>query len=381
MMREPRLTIAVTGMNAQPENPGPGLAVARCLREAYGARVRIVGLSYDALDPGLYLGEYCDSAHMLSYPSGGLDVMLERLAGIHADERIDLLIPCLDAELPQMVGAAPRLAAMGIRTFLPDAQALARRTKDRLPELCELAGVACPEIATVTSASFFRSCRSEGWTYPMVVKGPFYDARIVKTPEEGAAAFQAIAAEWGLPVLAQRFVAGDEYNLSGVADADGKLLGEVMMKKRALTAKGKAWAGVAIFDQGLADCARRLVKALGWRGPLEVEMMRDAEGRYHLIEINPRFPSWIYLSQGVGRNLPALLAELALGRPAPVMPAPRPGTMFIRYALETIVPLANFEAMMMDGALSHQTEFRSTETRSTETGNVTSRRSETEGVL
>lgn len=356
MMAEPRLTVAVTGMNAVPENPGPGLAIARCLREAYGPRVRIVGLGYDALDPGLYLGEYCDSAHMLSYPSSGSDAMIERIAGIHAAEHIDLLIPCLDAELPQMVGAAPQLAAMGIRTFLPNAQALSRRAKERLPELCALAGVACPQIKPITSPSFFRSCRAEGWSYPMVVKGPFYDARIVRNAEEGAAAFQSIVAEWGLPVLAQRFVAGEEYNLCGVADADGRLLGEVMMKKRALTAKGKAWAGVTIFDTGLADDARRLVKALGWKGPLEVEMMRDAAGRYHLIEINPRFPSWIYLSQGVGRNLPALLAEIALGRPVPALAAPRPGTMFIRYAVETIVPLGDFEKMIMHGALSRQLE-------------------------
>jgi carbamoyl-phosphate synthase large subunit len=356
MMAEPRFTVAVTGMNAQPENPGPGLAVARCLREAYGPRVRIIGLGYDALDPGLYLGEYCDCAHMLSYPNGGSDAMLERLAGIHAAERIDLLIPCLDAELPLMVGAAPRLAAMGIRTFLPQAQALARRSKDRLPELCELAGVACPQIKPVTSAGFFRGCEADGWSYPMVVKGPFYDARIVRNAEEGAAAFHAIAAEWGLPVLAQRFVAGEEYNLSGVGDGDGRLLGEVMMKKRALTAKGKAWAGVTVFDQGLADCARRLVQALAWKGPLEVEMMRDAAGGYQLIEINPRFPSWIYLSQGVGRNLPALLTELAFGRPAPPLAAATPGTMFIRYALETIVPLGDFEKLIMGGELSRELE-------------------------
>lgn len=356
MMAEPRLTVAVTGMNALPENPGPGLAVARCLREAYGPRVRIVGLGYDALDPGLYLREYCDSAHMLSYPSGGSDAMLERLAAIHAAERIDLLIPCLDAELPQMVSAEPRLAQMGIRTFLPDAQALARRAKDRLPELCESAGVACPEIKSLTSASFFRSCQAEGWTYPMVVKGPFYDAHIVKSAEEAVAAFHSIAAEWGLPVLAQRFIAGEEYNLSGVADGEGRLHGEVMMKKRALTAKGKAWAGVAVFDERLADAARRLVKTLRWKGPLEVEMMRDHTGRYHLIEINPRFPAWIYLSQGVGRNLPALLAELALGRPLPALAPPQPGTMFIRYAIETIVPLGDFEAMMMDGSLACRLE-------------------------
>ena len=46
------ITVAVTGMNAVPENPGPGLGVARCLREAFGDRVRIIGLGYDALDPG-----------------------------------------------------------------------------------------------------------------------------------------------------------------------------------------------------------------------------------------------------------------------------------------------------------------------------------------
>lgn len=352
MMVEPRFTVAVMGMNALPENPGPGLAVARCLREAYGPRIRIIGLGYDALDAGLYLSEYCDAAFLLPYPSVGSQAMIERLDDVLATEHIDLLIPCLDAELPQMVSAAPRLAAMGIRTFLPDSKALVRRAKDRLPELCKEAGVACPEIRPLTSAAFFRNGAAEGWSYPMVVKGPFYDARVVKNAEEAVAAFNSIAAEWGLPVLVQHFVAGEEYNLSGVADGEGRLLGEVMMKKRALTAKGKAWAGVAIFDEGFADTARRLVKALGWKGPLEVEMIRDVSGRYHLIEINPRFPSWIYLSQGVGRNLPALLTEIALGRPAPALAEPQPGTMFIRYAVETIVPLEKFERIVIDGGFT-----------------------------
>ena len=40
-MKTKLLTVAVTGMNALPDNPGPGLAVARCLREAYGDGIRI----------------------------------------------------------------------------------------------------------------------------------------------------------------------------------------------------------------------------------------------------------------------------------------------------------------------------------------------------
>ncbi len=343
------LTVAITGMNALPDNPGPGLAVARCLREAYGDGVRIIGLGYDALDPGLYLGEYCDSVYLLSYPLNGSELLLERLAEIQAMEAIDVLIPCLDAELPLMVGLAEKLTGLGINTFMPNADQFERRSKARLAELAEAAGIAHPELKTLANPQFFQRCDKEGWSYPLVVKGVFYDAKIVANPEQAAAAFHSIAHEWGLPVLVQRFVVGEEYNLTGIGDGKGNLLGEVMMKKRAVTSKGKAWAGVATADENLAEVARKLVRELNWKGPLEVEVMRDAKGDYQLIEINPRFPAWIYLSHGVGRNLPALLLELAMGRPAPAMAPPRPGTMFIRHALETIVPMSLFESLMMQG--------------------------------
>lgn len=355
-MKSQPLTVAVTGMNTLPDNPGPGLAVVRCLREAYGDSVRIVGLGYDALDPGLYLGQYCDSVYLLSYPLNGADLLLERLAEIQTMENIDVLIPCLDAELPLMVGLAEKLAGLGLRTFMPDSVQFERRSKARLPELAEAAGIAYPEVKPLANPQFFRSCEQEGWTYPLVVKGVFYDAKIVANAEQAVGAFHSIAAEWGLPVLAQRFIAGEEYNLTGIGDGQGNLLGEVMMKKRAVTAKGKAWAGVATADKNLAEVANKLVAELKWKGPLEVEVMRDAKGNYQLIEVNPRFPAWIYLSHGVGRNLPALLLELAMGHPVPILAPPRPGTMFIRYALETIVPMSQFETLMMhgQGILNHR---------------------------
>ena len=59
------ITVAITGMNANPDNPGPGLAVARCLRESPEFTGRIIGLGYDGLDPGLYLKDYCDAGYIL----------------------------------------------------------------------------------------------------------------------------------------------------------------------------------------------------------------------------------------------------------------------------------------------------------------------------
>ena len=343
-------TVAITGMNAKPDNPGPGLAVARCLRESPDFQGRIVGLGYDALDPGLYLDEYCDASYLLPYPSAGDDALLESLSAIQEKEHIDILLPCLDAELPGMVRLLPTLNEMGFSTFLPSAEQLQLRNKDRLPELAEMAGINCPEIKAITQAGFFYKCQDEGWTYPLVVKGVFYGATIAHSADEAADAFRKLAAEWGYPVLVQALVKGEEYNLTAVGDGEGQLLGPVMMKKMAVTDKGKAWSGISIDDQALLQASVSLAKAIRWRGPLEVEVMRDQQGRYQLIEINPRFPAWIYLSAGVGRNLPMTLLQLASGISPSEFPDPKPGVLFIRHAQENIVPLADFESIVMQGS-------------------------------
>jgi carbamoyl-phosphate synthase large subunit len=217
--------------------------------------------------------------------------------------------------------------------------------------LADAAKIDCPETRSIFREDFFADPGEEGFDYPLVVKGLFYDAKIAHTQNEAIAAFRRIAGEWGLPVLVQKFAAGEEINLTGIGDGAGRLIGAVMMKKRALTDKGKAWAGISIHDEALLGAARRLVAATRWRGPLEVEVMRGADGRFSLIEINPRFPAWIYLSVGVGQNLPETLVRLAIGEKVAEPPPAPAGILFIRYAQEIIVPLSDFEAMVTTGGL------------------------------
>jgi carbamoyl-phosphate synthase large subunit len=342
-------SIGVTGMNARPDNPGPGLAVARCLREAEGFDGRIVGLGYEALDPGVHLPRYCDCGYLLPYPSSGDAAFMERIELIRERERIDALIPCLDAELPSVTRLAAELGRMGIATLVPSPDQLELRNKDRLEELAGHAGIECPETKPVTEAGFFYNCNRQGWDYPLVVKGIFYDAEVVKSAEQGANAFTRIAAQWGLPVLVQRFLRGEEVNLTAVGDGEGRLLGAVMMKKLALTDKGKAWAGVSIADDTLYQASAALVSATRWRGPLEVEVMREPDGTYQLIEINPRFPAWVYLTAGSGRNLLELLLQLLSGRPPADKGHAPAGVIYIRYAEDAIIPLAGYESVVMNG--------------------------------
>jgi len=349
MIKSNQCRVAITGMNAKPDNPGPGVAVARCLKASPDFQGQLIGLGYDSLDPGLYMQEFIDESYLLPYPSAGEDTLLERIEEIHQATSIDILIPCLDAELPNFIRLASKLKSLGIKTVLPDAEQFRLRNKDRLPELAEHAGIECPDIKSITNISFFNDCHEKGWEYPLVIKGIFYDAYIVQHKDEASSAFRKVATQWGYPVLVQKVVKGEEYNLTAIGDGKGQLIAPVMMKKMALTDKGKAWAGVSIFDQKLLDAATRLVTAINWTGPLELEVMKDKQGRYQLIEINPRFPAWIYLSEGVQRNLPFALLKVALGEQMPDYPDYRSGIIFIRYAQEKIITIDEFESIVMNG--------------------------------
>lgn len=65
----PPLTVAVTGLNAT-DSPGSGMAIIRALRASPDFAVRVIGLSYEALEPGIYLRELVGKTYQLPYPDG-----------------------------------------------------------------------------------------------------------------------------------------------------------------------------------------------------------------------------------------------------------------------------------------------------------------------
>ncbi|MBI5068242.1 MAG: ATP-grasp domain-containing protein [Deltaproteobacteria bacterium] len=342
------LTVAVTGLNAT-DNPAPGVGVIRSLRDAPGFRGRIVGLAYDALDSGLYARDIgLDAGWLIPYPSQGVEALRERLRFIHAARPIDVLVPTLDSELPGFIELEPELREWGIRMFLPTREQLELRQKSRLADLGARAGLEVPASKALSDVSELYRIQAE-IPYPLMVKGVFYGAVLARSPDEAAAAFHATAARWGLPVIAQRWHAGEEYDVVAVGDGRGGMVGAVPMKKLLLSDKGKGWAGVAVRDPNLLEAARRFFAATSWRGPCELEILRTAEGRYLLIEVNPRFPAWSYLAAGAGQNLPWAVVQLALGDSLAPLPDFRAGTLFVRISLDQIATLAELQALTTGG--------------------------------
>ncbi len=346
------MKVAVTGLN-NIDSPGPGVPVIRGILDSGNFEGEIIGLLYDALEPGAYMKEIAKRSYLIPYPSAGMDAFLDRLSYIHSLEKLDVVIPTLDAELFAFSKLSKKLEEMGIKTFLPTTEQLILRGKDKLLEFCKRHNVRAPFNIIVSSANDFYSLPKD-LQYPIVIKGIFYDAYIAHNFTEATAYFSKLSAKWGLPIIVQEYIKGEEFNVVALGDGEGGTVGAVASKKMYITEKGKGWAGVSIYDEELLGISRKIIEALEWRGGAEFEFVKKEEdGEFYLLEINPRFPAWVYLAVGAGQNLPYAALQLALGEKVKPFTSYEIGKIFIRYSWDLIVDIKKFEEITVKGVLNN----------------------------
>ncbi|MFN8358839.1 MAG: ATP-grasp domain-containing protein [Candidatus Kapaibacterium sp.] len=348
-MTKKNITVAVTGLN-NIDSPGPGIPVIRALKESTRFDVRIIGLSYESLEPGLYMHDLVDKSYQIPMPPAGSGVLYDRLEYIHSQEQIDVIIPNFDSELHNFIRITHQLKQLGIATFLPSQELFESRHKSVLDEFGKENGVNVPKSKMISTIADLRDLDEE-FTYPLVIKGKFYEAMIASNLEQAINYFYKISAKWGLPIIVQEYISGIEVNVTALGDGTGRCIGAVPMRKLTITDKGKAWAGIVLDDDELIDISRRIVENSKWRGGCELEYIKSPKGEYYLLEMNPRFPAWVYLAVGCGQNHPEALLQMALGETVEPFESFTQGKLFVRYSYDMIVDIAEFEKISTLGEL------------------------------
>ncbi|MCK5067371.1 MAG: ATP-grasp domain-containing protein [Bacteroidales bacterium] len=344
-----KITVALTGLN-NTDNPGPGVPVIRGIRESDIFEPRILGLAYENLEPGIYMDGVVDKTYQVPYPSEGSDILVNRILEIHKKDPIDVLIPNFDAELYAFMRSEKLLEEAGISTFLPTLEQFEERHKSNLPDFGKKYDLEVPFSKTISRIDEIEKLKEE-FEYPLMVKGKFYDAYLAYNEEQVRMHFNKISAKWGVPVIIQEFIKGTEVNVVALGDGEGNTIGAVPMRKQYITDKGKAWSGITLDDQKMLDLTYRIIRAMKWRGGMELELVKSHKNELYIIEINPRIPAWVYLAVGAGQNMPEALVKLALGMEVKPFEDYQVGTMFIRYSYDLITNVKEFEKLSTLGEL------------------------------
>ena len=345
------IRVAVTGLNAV-DSPGPGVPILRSLKES-PLKPSLIGLAYDVLEPGNFMGDLIESSYIIPYPNASRDLLLERILYIHEKKKIDVIIPALDSELDNFIAISDELSKKNIHFFLPDKKGLKMRDKTMLKETLNDEDVLLPETYIIQDSAAIAQI-AEKIGFPMFIKGIFYEAFYARTLQEAVGFFYYLAGKWGIPIILQKCITGEEINTCAFS-RNGKMISHVVMKKMYVTDKGKAWAGVTITNPEVSKMSEKILSKIGWNGGCELEYITENKtGKIYLLEINPRFPAWVYLTTAAGLNLPEMLLRASLGEETPVNNSYKSGIVFVRHSWDEIVPMSYIESLTTKAELNHK---------------------------
>ncbi len=232
--------VIISGLHSSP-NPSPGMGVARSLREAYGDRIRLLGVDYSPDSTGAYSGlfdevEFLAPWQHTSYASFGNSAkqLLERTGGYW--------LSCMDLEVRLLRSVVGDRDHGGGRLLGPPADAFAAASKPTFTAVEAQSEIHIPAWVAADDKECFDFGRRTGWD--LWVKGRFHEAIRARGWNELRYAATEIENAWGDgSAFVQKHVPGRECSLT-IAALDGVLLSSCWMEKVLVTYEGKTWTGV-----------------------------------------------------------------------------------------------------------------------------------------
>lgn len=292
---------------------GRRVELLRAFRRAYqllGLRGHIVALDMNPLAPAL---READRRYLV--PRTGDLGYVPAVLDVCRRERVDLVFPLIDPDIPALAGHAADLAAVGARLMTVSAEAAAV-TRDKW-----LTARFFRRIGVPTARCWLRGdLEPERAAFPLFVKprngSAGKNAFKVNNPQE-----LTFLSEYVRDAIVCEYLSGPEVTSDVACDGPGEVLA-VVSRQRLETRSGEVSKGVTVHDPAVRDACLRIAAMLPAAGPITVQCIRSGGGLY-FTEINARFGGGVPLAVAAGADVPGWLLARAAGIPVEVPP---PGT-------------------------------------------------------
>jgi predicted ATP-grasp superfamily ATP-dependent carboligase len=275
---------------------------------------------------------YCGARHVVRPAHEDLAQFLSDTADAVRRGGYDVVFGAGEAELLAL--SAHREAVPAVVPH-PERGAVRRAlSKSELADAATRAGLAVPRVldpTTLTGESELFAVKAEMHANPeQPGSAPRIDTNVVVGANAARRRVEEIRALGGRP-LVQEFHEGRLLAYSVVTRGDGDDVVAESMQVAShiwpLRAGASCRARTIAVDSRIAAPAARLLRDLGWFGLAELQFVVPPEGEPRLIDLNGRFYGSLSLAVAAGANLPAVWADLSLGRAVRPIRA-RPGVRY-----------------------------------------------------
>lgn len=233
------------------------------------------------------------------------------------DGEFDLLIPMSDHTTEFLSEERDRITAY-TRMLLPSRELISlARFKDKAYRFMLDSHIPIPK--TYFPRSIEDVERLTGTiTYPVVVKKPRGSANrgnaYFHDPRGLVEYYRQLTEEDRWPVI-QEFVHGDFYGFTGLV-RDGEIRNGFMYQApQEYALSGTPPYGTSITDEDFYRQIEKIVRLLRWNGVINLDFLKDKDGIFNFLEINPRLPGSLDFAYAAGVDFPSLYLDMALGKP------------------------------------------------------------------
>lgn len=241
------------------------------------------------------------------------------------EQKIDLLMPMDDESTEAAIMLGGRAAA---RTLLPESdQFQIFRDKGQTMALALQLGIDVPGSRLVDTDQDLDQAVQQ-WPDGFILRprqgGGGRGVSLVRTRAEAAGVRQRWAASGGGMIAQEWIQVATKWDVGLLYGYDGELRASFVQQELRWFPEpyGASTVQVSAIRPDLVEIARKLVETVGWRGPVEVEFLAEAEGgRMVLAEVNPRYWNSLAVAVAAGVDFPSLQAAAMSGAPPLSPPA------------------------------------------------------------
>jgi carbamoyl-phosphate synthase large subunit len=307
-----------------------------------GLRGNVITTDMNRLSPGLY---FSDKHYLVPLATDGEYV--PTLKSIAFKERVHLLIPTIDDELPILGSQADSFLAMGVRVVVSSHQTgLICNDKRLTAEFLEGKGIPVAKTWLPAELNFSEL------TYPLFLKPRSGRGSVGAHMIYGERDLRFYLEEVPDPVV-QEYLHGREFTIDVLADFNGKVISAVprerLVVRSGVTDRGQTWANSQMIELGA-----RTAEALEIRGPANIQVKWHQE-KATIFEVNPRFSGGIPLTIAAGADFPSWLIEMRCGRRVkPCLGKFVDGLVMVCYETAIFLPGGSAEESRLETAYSKQ---------------------------
>ena len=325
-------------------------AVLSAIRSIGKQKIRVVAGDVYKNSIG-FCSKYCFKSFL--YPSPENEkIFIDSLYRVVKGEGIEVLIPGHD-DTTYVISKYKELFEDIVTVPIPDMEVLVKAyDKYKTILSAEEIGIPVPKTYHVENEKDLRKLLKEV-SYPLVIKPRFqnkgygaYGVAYVYSSKELLRIYSKISFN---DYVIQEFIPGGSEKMrmvNALFDKRSHLVAIFTAKKHRShpITGGSTTLGESIWDPKLAELGMKLLKAWRWYGLAEIEFKLDPrDGELKLIEVNPRFWTYIDLPIACGVDFPYLLYKIATGERVKFMKKYRIGVKFVNPIAD---PLAAFKILM-----------------------------------